>query len=128
MWWRCSRPATSSMVQNQKLRCITSRRVSSMPSHVPKMAWYRPTWSSRSSRPATQPMPPSERQSFRSGKRTGILEYSQSTAANIAQPKNSTPMVSDGAPLDVAGADDDEPTCRQTTVSVSAHAARNGSQ
>src|SRR6476660_10430854 len=73
-------------------------------------------------------MPPSERHSFRSGKRSATLEYSQSTAANIAQPKNSTPMVSDGAPLDVAGADDDEPTCRHTTVSVSAQAARNGSQ
>ena len=45
----------------------------------------------------------------RSGKRTGSFEYSQSTAANIAQPKNSTPMVSAGASDDVVGAVDDEP-------------------
>ena len=73
-------------------------------------------------------MPPSDRQIFTLGNRTGILEYSQSTAANIAQPKNSTPTVSDGAPDDVAGADDDDPTCRQITVSVSSQAATNGSQ
>src|SRR3954469_21591782 len=73
-------------------------------------------------------MPPSERHSFRSGKRSATFEYSQSTAANMAQPKNSTPMVSDGAPVDVAGADDDDPTCRETTVSVSGHAGGNGSQ
>ena len=58
-----------------------------------------------------------------SGKRTGMREYSQSTAANIAQPKNSTPMVSAGASDDVVGALDDDPTCRHTTVPVSAQAA-----
>jgi len=46
----------------------------------------------------------------------------------MAQPKNSTPMVSDGAPVEVVGADDEDPACRQTTVPVSAQAARNGSQ
>src|SRR6516164_4666850 len=37
-------------------------------------------------------------------------------------------MQSPGASLDVVGVDPDDPTCRQTTVSVSAHAARSGSQ
>jgi hypothetical protein len=46
----------------------------------------------------------------------------------MAQPKNSTPIVSEGAPVDVAGADDDDPACRQSTVPVSSHAAMNGSQ
>ena len=73
-------------------------------------------------------MPPSDRQILRSGKRTGSFEYSQSTAANIAQPKNSTPIVSAGASDEVIGALDDEPTCRHTTVPVSAQASMNGSQ
>ena len=64
----------------------------------------------------------------RPGYRTGSLEYSQSTAANIAHPKNSTPMVSDGASDEVVGAVDDEPAWRHTTVAVSAQAAMNGSQ
>ncbi len=33
-----------------------------------------------------------------------------------------------GASADVDGIFDDEPMCMQTTVSVSSHAARNGSQ
>ena len=37
-------------------------------------------------------------------------------------------MVSAGASDDVDGALDDEPTCRHTTVPVSSHAARSGSQ
>ena len=35
-------------------------------------------------RPATHPVPPSDRQMRRSGNRTGIFEYSQSTAAYMA--------------------------------------------
>jgi hypothetical protein len=62
------------------------------------------------------------------GKRTGIFEYNQSTAANIANPKNSTPIQSPGASLEVVGVDPDEPTWRHTTVPVSSHAARSGSQ
>ena len=46
----------------------------------------------------------------------------------MAQPKNSTPMVSAGASEEVIGALEDEPTCRHTTVPVSAQAAMNGSQ
>ena len=47
--------------------------------------------------------PPTGRSSGR-GSAPGCVEYSQSTAANIAHPKNSTPMVSDGASDDVVGA------------------------
>src|SRR6516164_2052505 len=46
----------------------------------------------------------------------------------MAKPKNSTPMQSPGASLEVVGVDPDEPTWRHTTVPVSSHAARNGSQ
>src|ERR1700722_3011212 len=116
------------MVQNQKLRCMTWRGDRGMPSQVPKISWYRETWSRRSSRPATHPIPPPERQILISGNRTGIFEYSQSIAANMAHPKNSTPIVSEGAPVDVAGADDDDPAWRHSTVPVSSQAAMNGSQ
>ncbi len=37
-------------------------------------------------------------------------------------------MASGGASVEVIGVLDDEPTCRQTTVSVSSQAAMNGSQ
>src|SRR4051812_1198706 len=85
-------------------------------------------WSSRSSSAGTQPMPPSERQMRMSGWRTGTSEYSQSTAANIAYPKNSTPITSGGASADVDGEVPDDPMCRLITVWVSAHASMNGSQ
>ena len=63
-----------------------------------------------------------------SGKRTGIIEYSQSTAENMAKANASTPMASAGASEDVDGRLDDEPMCKQMTVSVSSHACMNGSQ
>src|SRR4051812_28854335 len=118
----------SSMVQNQKLRCITSAGEGSIPSHVPYICWYLATWSRRSSRPGTQAMPPSDMAILMFGNRTGILEYRKSTAENMAYPKNSTPMVSGGASGAVDGDDDDDPTCRQTTVPVSSHACITGSQ
>ena len=42
--------------------------------------------------------------------------------------KNSTATVSGGASGAVIGEEPDEPTWRQTTVSVSSHAAKSGSQ
>src|SRR4051812_8750894 len=78
--------------------------------------------------PATQPMPPSDKQILMSGKRTGIREYSQSTAEYMPYAPNSTAGISGGASGDVLGDVPDEPTWRHTTVSVSAHAANSGSQ
>src|ERR1700742_515712 len=85
-------------------------------------------WSRRSSNPATQPMPPSDKQILRSGNLVGSPEYNQSTAAEIAYAKNSTPCTSGGASSVVDGEDPDDPMCRFTTVPVSAHAAIIGSQ
>ncbi len=82
---------SSSSAQNQKLRRSTSLGVSSTSRHVGRYpSWYLKQWSSRSMIPATQPMPPSERQILMSGKRTGIFEYSQSTALYMPYAKNST--------------------------------------
>jgi hypothetical protein len=78
--------------------------------------------------PATQPMPPSDRQILMSGKRTGIFEYSQSTALYMPYAPKSTAGISGGASADVVGDVPDEPTCRHSTVSVSSHAANSGSQ
>src|SRR3954469_5427148 len=78
--------------------------------------------------PATQPMPPSERQMRVSGNRTGTLEHSQSTALYIPYAPKSTAGISGGASGEVVGDVPDEPTCRQRTVPVSAHASNNGSQ
>src|SRR6478752_10625298 len=78
--------------------------------------------------PATHPIPPSERQMRMSGKRTGTFEYSQSTALYMPYAPNRTAGISGGASSDVVGDVPDEPTCRQSTVPVSAHAAKSGSQ
>src|SRR5471030_1690360 len=78
--------------------------------------------------PATQPMPPSERQMRMSGKRTGTFEYSQSTALYISYAPKRTAGISGGASAEVVGDVPDDPTCRHSTVPVSAHAANKGSQ
>src|SRR4051794_35993824 len=78
--------------------------------------------------PATQPMPPSERQILMSGKRTRTFEYSQSTALYMPYAPKRTAGISGGASDDVVGEVPDEPTCRHNTVPVSAHAANSGSQ
>ena len=74
MRWRCSSPARSSMAQNQKLRCITSRGVRSMPSHVPYICLVAPDVVEpvEQARPPSRCRPPTGR-CFRSGKRTGEL-------------------------------------------------------
>src|SRR5271156_6879685 len=85
-------------------------------------------WGSRSNSPATQPIPPSDKQILRSGNLLGNPEYSQSTAAEMAYAKNSTPCTSGGASSVVDGDEPDDPMCRFTTVPVSAHTAIIGSQ
>src|SRR5258705_9058051 len=85
-------------------------------------------WLSRSTSPGTQPMPPSDSTILMSGNRTGMREYSQSTAENMEYPKNSTPTTSGGASSAVDGDVPDEPMCRLMTVPVSAQARMMGSQ
>ena len=76
----------------------------------------------------TQPMPPSLMAMRRSGKRTHTPDHNQSAAAINALAGKSVGYSSKGGSDDGIGAHADEPVCKQTTVSVSAHAARNGSQ
>src|SRR6516165_6212827 len=78
--------------------------------------------------PATHPIPPSDRQMRTPGNRTGIFEYSQSTALYMPYAPNSTAGISGGASSDVVGDVPDDPTCKHTTVPVSSHAVNNGSQ
>ena len=59
-------------------------------------------------------------------KRTPEKRKSESEA--IALLKLSVAATATGASADVAGIFDDEPMCMQTTVSVSSHAAKSGSQ
>ena len=73
-------------------------------------------------------MPPSDKQTLMSGKRTGIFEYSQSTALYMPYAPNNTAGISGGASSEVVGDVPDDPTCRQSTVPVSAQAAKSGSQ
>ena len=56
---RCRNADGSSIAQTQKLRRNMSAGLIAMSFHVPYIASYLRTCSSRSSRPATQPMPPS---------------------------------------------------------------------
>src|ERR1700692_4432395 len=120
----------SSTAQNQKFRLKTSAgcRLSPSAFHAPYMSWKLSMWSRRSRRPATQPIPPSDRQILKDGYLVHTPEYSQSTAAVMAYAKNSTPATSGGASSVVDGDVPDDPMCRFTTVPVSAQAAISGSQ
>ena len=55
-------------------------------------------------------------------------ENRKSVSDAIALPKLSVACTAAGASGDVAGIFDDEPMCMHTTVCVSSHAAKNGSQ
>ena len=68
------------------------------------------------------------RRRTRLGQTTELLEPFLEKGWTGAIVPVATPMVSAGASDDVVGAVDDDPTCRHTTVPVSSHAARNGSQ
>ena len=55
-------------------------------------------------------------------------EKRKSVSEDMALPKLSVAATATGASPDVAGIFDDEPMCMHTTVPVSSHAAKNGSQ
>ena len=63
-----------------------------------------------------------------SGWRTSTPENRKSVIDDIALPKLSVAATAGGASADVAGICDDDPMCMHTSVSVSAHAWKNGSQ
>lgn len=75
----------------------------------------------------THAMPLSDMTIFSSGKREGIPANSQSVAAANALISKSAAMTGGGESFDGTMVCDDEPTCRFTTVLVSAQAAKNGS-
>jgi len=55
-------------------------------------------------------------------------ENKKSHKDDMALPKLRVAATATGASAEVAGIFDDEPMCMQTTVLVSSHAAKNGSQ
>src|ERR1700691_2524953 len=103
----------SSTEQNQKFRLKASAAVTSVDGHP---VGYFVMWSRRSRIPGTQPIPPSDRQIFMPGKRSGMPEKSQSTAVFIAQLPNNTASTTCGAPGDVGTNEPPDPTWRHTTV------------
>ena len=64
---------------------------------------------------------------FSFGKRRGTPDHSHSPAASSALTGKKVGRISKGGSNDASGAQPDEPVWRQTTVSVSSQAARNGS-
>ncbi len=76
----------------------------------------------------TQSMPDSARQMRSSGKRTGTPDHSQSAQVTRALTGNRVVNSSSGAYGEREADQPDEAQCRHTTVPVSWHAARNGSQ
>src|SRR5580658_4695396 len=76
----------------------------------------------------TQPIPPSDMATARFGKRRGTPDHSHSAAASKALTGNRVGNSSKGGSGDGSGAHPDAPVWRQTTVEVSSHAAKNGSQ
>ena len=84
--------------------------------------------SSRSSSMATHPMPPSLMAICSSGYRTGNPDHSHSAqAVSDIWPNRVAPSWSSGPSAGMSGIPED-PTCRETTVSVSSQAAMTGSQ
>src|SRR5579884_1064802 len=88
----------------------------------------RHTSSARSSTYGSHPIWPSEYASFSWGNRTSTPENRKSDSDAIALLKLSVAATAGGASPDVAGILDDEPMCMHTTVAVSWHAWKNGSQ
>ncbi len=84
--------------------------------------------SSRSSSMATQPMPPSLMAIRMPGYRTGRPDHSHSAQADSdIWPNRVAPRATIGLSAAMSGMPD-EPTWRETTVSVSSQAAMIGSQ
>src|SRR5580692_3885468 len=75
----------------------------------------------------THPMPPSDMATFRPGKRSGTPDHTHSPAASSALTGKTVGSNSKGGSGEGRGAQEDAPVCRQTTVSVSSQAAKNGS-
>ena len=73
-------------------------------------------------------MPPSESAIFRFGNLRKTCDQMRSAAHMKRFTGVIVIITSTGASSDVTEIDDDEPMCRQTTVPVSSHARRNGSQ
>ena len=86
------------------------------------------TLSARSRTYGIQPIWPSLYAILRRGNRSNTPDISQSVIDIAAFMYVSVEPTAAGASADVDGIFDDEPMCMQTTVSVSSHAARNGSQ
>src|SRR4051794_19962049 len=82
----------------------------------------------RSSTYGIQPTCPSEYAMVSSGKRASVPENTKSSNDPIAFWNVSTELTMNGASGVVPGIFDDEPMCMQSTVSVSWHAAKSGSQ
>src|SRR3954452_20732868 len=86
------------------------------------------TSSARSSTYGIQPIWPSLYASLMDGWRTSTPENRKSLIDDIALPKLNVAATAGGASADVNGICDDDPMCMQISVSVSAHASKNGSQ
>src|ERR1700704_1376406 len=66
--------------------------------------------------------------SWSAGWRTSTPDIRKSINDDIALPNASVALTDGGASGDAAGIFDDDPMCIATTVPVSAHVAKNGSQ
>src|SRR5215217_1390848 len=75
-----------------------------------------------------QPICPSLNATRKRPNRSSTPLVSQSASAWAAPWYVSASETARGASTDVMGNDDDDPMCRLTTVSVTSHAAHNGSQ
>src|ERR1700749_3529740 len=76
----------------------------------------------------TQPIPPSESATCKPGKRSGTPDHSHSPAARSALTGKTVGRSSKGGSGEGRGAQAEAPVWRQTTVCVSSHAAKKGSQ
>ncbi len=76
----------------------------------------------------TQPMPPSDMAMESRGNRKGTPDQSHSPAATSALTGNNVGRSSKGGPGEASGTQEEEPVWRHTTVPVSSHAAKSGSQ
>src|SRR2546423_9961407 len=88
----------------------------------------RHTSSARSSRYGIQPIWPSEYANFSRGNRTSTPENRKSLIDAMALLKLNVAATAAGASGDADGIDDEDPICMHTTVAVSSHARKNGSQ
>src|SRR3989442_673201 len=84
--------------------------------------------SARSSTYGIQPIWPSAKQMRRAGKRSSRPENSQSVRAMAGVTNTIVASTAGGASGDDVIQRDPDPMCMNTTVSVSAQAAKNGSQ